>query len=367
VATPARRQACPDRLTPRRLGFYLNDVGLYAMSAGDLLTAREYQDAAVRHGRDARDWGNLAIRLQNLAEDLGWLGEVEEARQAAAEATTHAATTDDPTEFLAAGAYQGWAAMLAGDSLAAEQHFLAADRLEYALDRGNHHLYSLSGGWWGEFLVRTGRPGPARRLTDRNREISAEQGWNQNVARCDRLLAVLDLAAGDPTSARARANAAAATFRDGDYLPELAATLAVLADCARAASDLNAAALRVGEAIDIAGPRGLLPTQAAALAVRARICADRVTAGEREQLARGRDAADTARRIATRHRLAWQELEALEAHARLDQVEGAVGGWGRQAAVLRARLLPDDLDPDPLATVERQAAAEGQAAGEDDE
>ena len=171
---------------PNDLGFYLTAVGLCAKNAGDLVTAREYLDAAVRHYRDANDPGNLAIALRNLADCLGWLGEVEAARQAAAESATHAATIDDPVRSEYAAAFQGWVAMLAGDSRAAEEHFLAADRIEYANDPDNDHLYSLLGVWWGEFLARTGRPGPARRLTKRNREISTDQGWNEDVARCDR-------------------------------------------------------------------------------------------------------------------------------------------------------------------------------------
>jgi hypothetical protein len=97
--------------------------------------------------------------------------------------------------------------------------------------------------------------------------------------------------------------------------------------------------------------------------VRARGCADEFAVGSREQLARGRDAADAAHRSATRRGLAWQELDALDAHARLDQAEGVDHGWARRPAELRARLVPDDLDPDPLATVERRAAEE-QARGQ---
>jgi DNA invertase Pin-like site-specific DNA recombinase len=44
-----------------------------------------------------------------------------------------------------------------------------------------------------------------------------------------------------------------------------------------------------------------------------------------------RDAADAALRIATRRGLAWQQLDALDAHAHLDQVEGVDHGWARQA------------------------------------
>ena len=286
------------------------------------------------------------------------MGDVEAARRAADEAATHAATADDQEHIKRSTAFQGWVAMLAGDSRAAEEHFLVADRTNYANDPDNDHLYSSPGTRWGEFLTRTGRPGPARTLTDRNRDISTEEGWNENVARCDRVLAGLDLAAGDPTTAGQRLTDAAATFRDGGYLVELAATLPVLADCARAAGDLDAAARQVQEALSITSPRGLLPAQAAALAVRARTCADQVAAGSRAQLDQGRDAADAAHRIATRHRLGWQELDALDAHAHLDQAEGVDRGWAQEATALRARLLPAGLDPDPLATVERAVGQE---------
>ena len=172
----------------------------------------------------------------------------------------------------------------------------------------------------------------------------------------------MDLATGDPTSAVSRATAATATFRDGDYLVELAATLPVLADSTRAAGDLDAAARQVAAALSITGPCSLLPTHAAALAVRARTFADQVAAGSPDRLDQGRDAADAAHRIATRHGLAWQELDALDAHAHLDQVEGVDHGWAQQAARLRARLVLADLDPDPLATVEHHAAQQ-QARG----
>jgi hypothetical protein len=134
--------------------------------------------------------------------------------------------------------------------------------------------------------------------------------------------------------------------------------LSILADCARAAGDLDAAACHVAEALSITGPRDLRPANAAALAARARTYADQVAAGSREQLPRGRDAADAALRIATRRGLAWQELDALDAHVHLDQAEGVDHDWAQQAAGLRARLIPGGLDPDPLRTVKRQVAEE---------
>ena len=67
----------------------------------------------------------------------------------------------------------------------------------------------------------------------------------------------------------------------------------------------------------------------------------------------GRDAADAALRMAIRHHLPWHELDALRAHATLDQAEGTSHDWAAQAEQLYARLAPPGLDPDPLATVER--------------
>ena len=61
--------------------------------------------------------------------------------------------------------------------------------------------------------------------------------------------------------------------------------------------------------------------------------------------------------------LAWHELDALRAHAALDQAEGIDRGWAAQADALHARLVPPGLDPDPLATVERNRAWQQAAQG----
>jgi hypothetical protein len=63
----------------------------------------------------------------------------------------------------------------------------------------------------------------------------------------------------------------------------------------------------------------------------------------------------------------WSELDALRAHALLDQAEGIDRGWAAKADARHAQLVPPGLDPDPLATVEAlltaQEAAEQQATG----
>ena len=107
----------------------------------------------------------------------------------------------------------------------------------------------------------------------------------------------------------------------------------------------------------------MVPAQSAALAARARIRASQASVtADPDLFYQGRDAADAALRLAVRHHLAWHELDALRAHADLDQAEGTDHGWAARADALHARLVPPGLDPDPLATVERLVAAEKAAA-----
>lgn len=366
VVTPARRAACTSQLGHRRLGYYLISVGLYAMNAGDLVTAREYLSLGVQHSRDAKDMLNLAIDLQNLVECLGQLGQMGPALSAAAEGLASSEAAGDPTKTSDSLCDLGWLADVAGDTAEAEKQFIAADQIAVANDRDDDHLYSLAGIRWAEQLARTGREDSAQRLTERNAAISRMGGWSDDLARCERTLGCLALAAGNTSAAGKHLMAAAGTFRDGDYLTELAVTLANLADYTRAAGDLDAADRHATEAISIAAPRGLVPAQAAALAARAYIRADQVTAAaDSNLLHQGRDAADAALRLATRHQLAWHELDALRAHAALDRAEGIDQGWAAKARTMHARLVPAGLDPDPLATVERLVAAQ-KAAEEDD-
>jgi hypothetical protein len=356
VATSARRHACHTRLNPRRQGVYLNDVGVFAMFGGDLATAQEYLKERISHDRAAAEPTSVSIGLRNLAACLGYLGEIDPALGVAARAAALAMEIDDRTGTRRSAAHCGWLLMLAGETRAAEEQLAAADRVQHTDDSDGEHLHWLTGVWWGTFLARTGRVFPAQRLTDRNRAVCIKDGWNADVARCDRLLGQLDLLRADTVTAAHRLATATETFRDGDYLVDLAETLPVLAECARLCGDLDGAERHASEAITIAAPRRLRPSHAAGLTVRATIYAERASAGSPDHLQRGRDAADAAYRIATDHRLAWHELDALDAHAYLDQVERFDHGWAAKAATLRKRLIPDGLDPDPLATVERLVA-----------
>ena len=197
VATPDRRAACSDRLSPDDLSFYLNDAGLHAMHAGDLATAREYLSASLQHDRGTGNTAQLAAGLRNLAECLGRLGLPGPALETAAEALDWAERSLDDHQVRDAHACLAWAAGLAGDTARAEQHFLIADQLEFAGDPGGNHLYSNRGVWWAEWLARTGRHWAAQLLTDDNETLCRANGWNDPLARCERLLGQFALADDD--------------------------------------------------------------------------------------------------------------------------------------------------------------------------
>ena len=352
VGTPARQGACATHLSSSRRSFYLNAAGMFAMSAGDLAMAHQYLTLATRHGRDAGDKSNLAASLRNLAQCMGRLGQVGPARDVAAEALTSSETVGHRDGVRRSHAFMGWLAGLAGDIAAAEQHFTAADQI-HLVDH-NEHLPSFIGVLWAQWLIRTGRVGPAGDLMRRNADISREHGWNFNLARCNQILGDLALSAGNVATAETYLNAAVIAFRDGDLLTDLAEALPSLASCAQATGDLDTAARRLADAFTVAAPRRLIPAHATALADRARLRAVEATAtGNTYILQQGRDDADAARRMAVRHQLPWHELNALRAHASLDEAEGTSHDWAIQAEQLQAQLMPPGLDPDPLATVER--------------
>jgi tetratricopeptide (TPR) repeat protein len=369
VATPGRRAACAIQLDDNSLSSYVNDVGVFAMNAGDMRTAEEYLSLAIRRRRDADETAHLAVSLRNLAECLDYLGQTGPGQDAAAESLTCAETVGQSESIRNALSQLGKFVTLIGDTAEAEQRFLAADQIQVREDYESDHLYSGPGIWWANYLALTGRQDPARVLTRRNIDLCRTYGWNEDEARCDRVFGRLALAAGDSTAAGGHLTAAAAVFRDGDYLTELAPTLVDLAEHARVSGDLDSAERYVTEAITIAAPRGLVPAHCAALAARACVAATRATAGNPDSLYSGRDAADAAIRLAARHQLAWSELDALRAHALLDQAERINRGWAAKADALNARLVPPGLDPDPLGTVERlvaeQKAAEAAEESED--
>jgi tetratricopeptide (TPR) repeat protein len=352
VGTQARRDRCRSYLSPRRVGFHLSTVALATSNTGDFTTAEQYLRASADVDREQDDPLNLAIDLGTLSACYARLGHTQAAETTAAEALGHIEGDDKFTAHVRdCLVYLASANHIAGDTATAERRFLTADVLNLRDDPDGDHLYSARGTRWATFLGLTGRAEASWKLAEAGRRIAAEHGWNEDAARCDRLLGWLASRHDSGSPATQRLEDAVATFWGGDYVPELAETLIVLAEHHRRCGRLDEAMKTASEAVLLAGPRGMVPVHAGALCARARTRADTGS------LANARDDADAALRLATVvRRLPWQELDAMETHAHADRTEGRDTGWAARAAQLRARLIPPGLDPDPLATAEARAA-----------
>jgi len=357
VGIPDRQTACTAHLGESRTAYYLNWTGMFMIHAGDPVMASGRLRASTGLRRKAENTVNLSIGLVNLASSFVRCGETGQAREAAAEALTCAETLDTyqgPKRVCNSQGYLAWIADIAGDISEAEQRFAAVNQFRVAsgVDRLNTFIAAL----WADYLARTGRPGAAADLIRDTATRCQRNAWNDDTARCDRVLGRLALAADDALMAGKHLTAAATVFRDGDYLAELAYTLPDLAECALLSGNLDEAGFHADEAINIAATCGLAPAHSAALAVRARIRASQAIAtGNPDLLHRGRDDADAALRIATvHHQLPWCELDALRARARLDGAEDRDQGWAAKADALHKRLVPPELDPDPLGTSDRE-------------
>ena len=360
--TPAsRREPCVKHLGVYRLGSYLNEVGLLAMISGDLATGERYLREAVQYWRKTDAVHMLLSSLQNICDCLGYAGNIEFARKTTSDAIVTAEELHNRDRVRDCRAMLGWIAGQSTDPRLAETQFMLADGIDYS-DSGRH-LYSLRGARWAEWLLRTGRRDSAQSLTDSNRELCVERGWHADTARCDRVLGIIALEMGDLDACSSYLASAAECFREGDYLCELGHTLVEQAACARISGQLDIAEDLCVEAMNIAGPRGMAPVQAASLAILAQIYAEQAVSGASAStlLAQARDAAAAALRIATRSGLAWRELEAIRAYETLDRIEDIDRGWADREEILRSQLVPQDLDPDPLATVSDTIEHNGQS------
>jgi tetratricopeptide (TPR) repeat protein len=353
VGTPARRSYCREHLSDEHLARYINHAALFAMLAGDMTAGELFLKAALDYYQEQNKPQGRSLALQRLSGCLYYQGHAARAQEAAERAVELARTGASDRALRNAITTLGSALDLGGESVAADNCFIEADLTLQSIHGPESHIYSLGGTLWGDLLVRTGRITAARQLTEDNRAICRKNRWNHGTARCDRVLARCDLAEGDLRNAGYRLENAAATFREGDFLVELAMTLPDIAEHRRRAGDLSNAELLCNEAINLAGPRQLVPSHARALAIRARIRADRIINTNGTLLRdRARDDADHAMRLSTMiRRLPWQELDALEAHASIDAAEGRDQGWSQRASMLRERLNPDELLIDPLTVI----------------
>lgn len=145
VGTPSRRSACRDRLSSK-FGYYLNKLGFMGMHAGNLIVAATYLTMAAEEYRSRGEAAYLSISWANLSDLAIRHGDTEVSVQAG----EAAAVTDDRMGTIVSHAFLGWANDLAGATRRADEHYVAADLIEFTDDADNH-LFSLRGITWAAY------------------------------------------------------------------------------------------------------------------------------------------------------------------------------------------------------------------------
>jgi tetratricopeptide (TPR) repeat protein len=311
VRDEARRQALK-QISTRRLGFYLNEVALFADIAGEPETALQFYAESTSLHREAGDNKNLSIGLQNLGDVEISLGLLAQAAGHFAEALELAAKIKEEVEERNRLAYCGHAACLCAELERAGDDFARANAIENRIHPNKADLCSLNGVQWAEHLLRTGARDRARRLTEANREICERNAWHEHVARCEWVLGWLDTLDGGWPEAEAHLVRAKATFTTGHMIYELVRVLLTESGCHLGQVQWEAALAACERAMELAAPRKYRLVHADALNLRARISLERPAPDP----AGARDDAEAALQLAEFCEYAWAERDACELLAR---------------------------------------------------
>jgi tetratricopeptide (TPR) repeat protein len=179
-----------------------------------------------------------------------------------------------------------------------------------------------------------------RKLTNRNREISKDSSWLDNVALCEWMLGWLDVVEGQWPSAHHHLDQSEATFTRGHMIESLARVHLTRAACHLGQGHLDPALAVCERALDLAAPRNYRLIHADALVLRARISL------ARNDAAAARNDAESALQIAEPCEFAWAERDACEVLAQAWRALGnnaEAARYADRAATLQRRLtLPPE-------------------------
>jgi len=191
---PGDNFLCIEPLLVRDRSALVNDLGLFAKNLGDLARAR----SASGHGRaldaSAGDRRNESADVQNLADIELLAGRFPQALEVSETTLSLARAAEDGRYVMLSLAYRATSRFALGDTAPAEADFARATEL------GGAPLYSHRGIREAEWkLLRSDRVG-ALAQTEANWGTCGQNGWGDDLCRCNTLLARL-LAPDDPAKA----------------------------------------------------------------------------------------------------------------------------------------------------------------------
>jgi tetratricopeptide (TPR) repeat protein len=327
VSTDERIEKCRSQLGAKRLGFYLNSVGLFSMILGELLYAEAFLVKSIEIGRAERDFESSSRRLLNLSDLLVSLGRLREAESCAKQATELARRMGRDEEESIGLSYYGYAAGLQGRVIEALNSFRSAAQIE---DSHGRALESYRACQLADLLVRTGETTLARSITENNLEVCIGHNWHDDIGRCYWLLGRIEMTAGRIEDAERMLNKAENIFSRANQIQDLPSIFLAKSDIGLKAKDWNTALSYSEDALRMGAARKMLIIQCDALNLRCRTVLERMRDGtvSRADLERAGDDANAALAMSRHCNYVWAERDALHL---LSEIRFTMGDISRAA------------------------------------
>jgi tetratricopeptide (TPR) repeat protein len=191
--------------TGRDRRYVINRKGVAMMNTGHLEEASALFDQAVEEGRRSGDILGATQSSENKAEVSIYRGRIQDAEAAAERALQLADGLDEgerEEEVRDCLTYRGWAASLAGRDDVAAASFDQAEQMQQRLEPEQPFLTDIWGIAQAHFLRRHGETERAQRLAEANLHFSQEEGLEDDISICHRLLGDLAADAGNRDEAR---------------------------------------------------------------------------------------------------------------------------------------------------------------------
>ena len=269
VADKTRQNRCTKQLGKAKLSYYLNAVGLHGAFAGELKLAVMFYDMADHVKRNELQLDKTVTGQQNKSWALVQLGRLSDALDIAYEAVLGSNQLSSTEAKIRSYVHYAYVLFMRGDVEEAEGYFGSAEELQRSSDRKRRNLVSSADIWWSEMLIRVGELARARKRLEANILVCVQNGWVDDVARCHYLIGKIALHGGDDRRAEQFLDKAEIAMVEAHMMTELPQVLVSLAIVRKRQQEWEDALLLAEESLELSRLRGMLPSHADSLILRA--------------------------------------------------------------------------------------------------
>jgi len=170
--------------------FLLNSAGLSLLSIGKPKEAEGLYERKLKMNVEEKQWRAASVGYRNLADLQFRIGELEKGLESAKKALELSEKANYDQYICISKAYLAWILHLLGKDKEAEEWFKQAEELSVKIT--GHRDYSITGVFYGDFLISINRINEALELTKTNLEICQRNNWLASISRCHRCLAAIE-------------------------------------------------------------------------------------------------------------------------------------------------------------------------------